>query len=318
MENVKQKWFLNQVTHAFKKTDIKKINLSPLDRLVLYSLSEFADKKGVCFPETSDIESLTGIDKDNLSRYFKKLVALKIITIIRKYCTYKGKPMTKNSYQIHIDVILNITANAKGEIKIENIDKKISISDQGTNIEPTLTVKDGSKSDKPHENLYATEEKHQCSNIEPTLTVRGYKPTQLKAYPKELLYNVQTDENLTNVVSLPVDAHFENFWAHYPRKEKKEGARKIWIRENLDRLADQIIHDLVDRQARHDRWESRKFIPLATTYLNQQGWTDEIIDRKEHGEKDNGKSKQGSFGNYMEQLAEASRQLHSGNVIRKR
>lgn len=68
---------------------------------------------------------------------------------------------------------------------------------------------------------------------------------------------------------------FQNFWKAYPRKEAKAAADKVWKRRKLDRIADQIIADVVARVADPGQWRDVKFIPLPTTYLNQRRWEDE-------------------------------------------
>lgn len=104
-------------------------------------------------------------------------------------------------------------------------------------------------------------------------------------YPKETttlstLDNVQIEQNSSNICDMKFDNHFEIFWASYPRKEHKGRAYVIWVRERLDRIALEIIADVNDRSARHDRWENKAYIPLPTTYLNNQVWLDEIVDRR--------------------------------------
>lgn len=67
---------------------------------------------------------------------------------------------------------------------------------------------------------------------------------------------------------------FEKFWAAYPRKQAKQGALKAW--KKVDVEASEILAALEWQKKSHD-WtkEGGKFIPHASTYLNQRRWEDE-------------------------------------------
>lgn len=62
---------------------------------------------------------------------------------------------------------------------------------------------------------------------------------------------------------------FEKFWEHYPRKDAKRAAFKVFYRKGEP--VDQCIKAL--------SWQTKQwnpgYIPLATTYLNQQRYEDE-------------------------------------------
>jgi hypothetical protein len=69
---------------------------------------------------------------------------------------------------------------------------------------------------------------------------------------------------------------FEEFWSIYPRKEgSKEKAKASWARQNLDAQADRIISELCARTDLDASWQEQRFIPHASTYLNQQRWEDD-------------------------------------------
>jgi DNA-binding MarR family transcriptional regulator len=75
---------------------------------------------------------------------------------------------------------------------------------------------------------------------------------------------------------------FLRFWTLYPKKQKKVEAQRIWDRLKPDaELAEQIIKDVQRRSQIHD-WqkENGKYIPMPTTYLNGQRWTDELPEPK--------------------------------------
>ena len=75
---------------------------------------------------------------------------------------------------------------------------------------------------------------------------------------------------------------FDRFWQAYPKKQKKLDAQRAWQKLNPDpELAKQIIEDVQRRSQTHDwRKESGKYVPMPTTYLNGQRWTDELPEPK--------------------------------------
>ena len=69
---------------------------------------------------------------------------------------------------------------------------------------------------------------------------------------------------------------FDRFWSAYPdgpRKVDRAGCRKIWDRRSLDDSADAVLAGLL-RWKRSAMWaeQAGRFVPLATTFLNQGRW----------------------------------------------
>ena len=72
------------------------------------------------------------------------------------------------------------------------------------------------------------------------------------------------------------DDSFERFWAAYPRKAGKEGARRVWRKERLGKRADEII-SAIERKRYSSDWtkENGRFIPYPQKYLTEHRWEDE-------------------------------------------
>lgn len=71
-------------------------------------------------------------------------------------------------------------------------------------------------------------------------------------------------------------AVFDRFWSAYPKKKDKQEALRIWQRDKLDNMVDEII-DSVEFQKAHDaQWQTLQYIPNPSTFLNRKRWTDEI------------------------------------------
>lgn len=66
---------------------------------------------------------------------------------------------------------------------------------------------------------------------------------------------------------------FREFWDAYPRVDGKKEAVRIWVRQGLDRFAERIIAD-VNRRIADGSWRDQRYIPHASTYLNQERWND--------------------------------------------
>jgi DNA-binding MarR family transcriptional regulator len=78
------------------------------------------------------------------------------------------------------------------------------------------------------------------------------------------------------------DGAFDRFWDAYPKKQKRLDAQRAWKKLNPDtELTERIIKDVQIRSQRFD-WqkENGKYVPMPTTYLNGQRWTDELPEPK--------------------------------------
>ena len=175
--------------------------------------------------------------------------------------------MKPNKFKIHLQVIINCSTDHLGEITIDPTPfvyaRKAAVIDENDVdqiLSPSITVMPPS---------------HHGDAVK--LRTKNLNKEQ---EPLDIGRLASADQNLPTPLDLPLDAFFEDFWASYPRKEKKAEARKIWIRERLDSIAGQIVEDVRQRQIRHDRWENRSFSPYPTTYLNGESWNDEIVERQ--------------------------------------
>lgn len=68
-------------------------------------------------------------------------------------------------------------------------------------------------------------------------------------------------------------SRFAEFWAVYPNPKAKKVAQAIWARRKLDSRCDELIAHVRLMLANDDSW-LRGFIPMASTYLNQDRWED--------------------------------------------
>lgn len=70
--------------------------------------------------------------------------------------------------------------------------------------------------------------------------------------------------------------HFLKFWKVYPRGDKKADSWKSWKKQKLDSQTE-IIISAVERFKKSKDWqkEGGKFIPHASSFLNQRRWEDD-------------------------------------------
>jgi len=70
---------------------------------------------------------------------------------------------------------------------------------------------------------------------------------------------------------------FERWWECYPsyRKKGKGGAFKIWKRDGLEKKKDELIAKLQE-QVDFDEQFQGKYVPMPTTYLNQNRYDDPV------------------------------------------
>jgi hypothetical protein len=87
--------------------------------------------------------------------------------------------------------------------------------------------------------------------------------------------NKEPGSNKDSISNKYSTGRFEEFWQAYPRKVKKIDAKKKWKAKQLDRIADQLIADVLKRAAGDKSW-LEGFTPHPTTYISQERWNDEI------------------------------------------
>lgn len=252
----KQKWFINQLLDSINEIGFKKLKITRSAYSLLIALAKYADKKGFCWPLTSQLKNDTGICSTNQWRYLKILKERKFLTIKRQYD--RRNRMTRNYYTIDLNAILTISMGVEGDLRVDAIEVQRPCS----NIEPNVNL----TFDRTVNLTGAT--------IKTTHTAKLPTKTDLDIVQANRL----DDSDSNGIFEMTGDYYFEEFWSNYPRKEKKKDARNAWIRLKLDKVGKNIIADVMVRRVRHIPWlEGKSFIPLPTSYLNGERWEDEII-----------------------------------------
>lgn len=76
---------------------------------------------------------------------------------------------------------------------------------------------------------------------------------------------------------------FLQFWSAYPKKQDRAKALRAWLKIKMNTDLYQTILTALETQKKGIQWQKNggQFIPLATTWLNGQRWTDEVINYKQ-------------------------------------
>ncbi len=98
---------------------------------------------------------------------------------------------------------------------------------------------------------------------------KGKKQRNIKS--KEPIYCSSGDER---------DRLFDEFWNCYPRKQGRLKATRAWNKAIKIETPQKIIADVKIRCTDHEQWQTLQFVPLASTYLNNQLWTDQLITKE--------------------------------------
>jgi len=103
-------------------------------------------------------------------------------------------------------------------------------------------------------------------------------------------------------------SQFEEFWKAYPtgRKVTKSSAKSKWLAifdtpTKCRHLFPKVMESL-ETHKKTVQWEDPKFIPLMSTWLNQERWNKEFHPKE--FTKSNGQVKSGHVDGYLERMKE--------------
>ena len=109
------------------------------------------------------------------------------------------------------------------------------------------------------------------------------KSNESKSIEKEI--DIEIDKQLSLVPLSPklaskeekIDLLFAEFWKAYPRKDdKKRAYAKFKAIKNVEKVFPDIMAD-VEAKKQSEQWNEKggKYIPMPSTYLNNERWNDE-------------------------------------------
>lgn len=98
---------------------------------------------------------------------------------------------------------------------------------------------------------------------------------------------------------------FNTFWNMYPRKGSKGASKTAWDKlcNKKERPSWLIIKSAIKNQIESEQWQTPKYIPLASTWLNQSKWLDDPTQMISYDDKQqNNSNTTGSRNNTSNEL----------------
>ena len=91
----------------------------------------------------------------------------------------------------------------------------------------------------------------------------------------ELLNKLNTIKISNESITQPETAAFITFWNAYPKKMDRLSAEKVF--KTIDHKLYPKILDSVEQQKKMEQWQKTEYIPLASKWLENQRWEDEVV-----------------------------------------
>jgi pyocin large subunit-like protein len=232
-------------------------DLSSTGRIVILALAEYANGDGSeCTPALDSIAKLAGVNEKTAR---KALAEASEKGFIERWAMKKGYDWRRWQYALHLP--------------------------NGADSTPARSLKAAEEKSAPIVSKAAdstpARSPERCGQS--VQKVRTFTPNAAGATPNELVKllagKALTGEARALALStdnaVPED-RFDEFWSSYPRKiGDKKAARRHWVKQRLDRLADVILLAVNERAANDPRWADLQFVPYPTTYLRGERWNDE-------------------------------------------
>lgn len=116
-----------------------------------------------------------------------------------------------------------------------------------------------------------------------TSTPKGEESSTLKGQdtttPKGHTTKENSKENLKeDVQNGALEKNFELFWKSYPNKKDKKKSEDKFKKINFKKYPFEQIMASLEKQKHSEAWlkDNGKFIPMASTWINNERWNDEI------------------------------------------
>ena len=95
--------------------------------------------------------------------------------------------------------------------------------------------------------------------------------------------SISEDTNVIKEEKSEIDEMFDMFWIVYPKKSNKKGAKVSFKRIKNLKTEFPLIMEALERFKKSKQWtkQNGEFIPLPTTWINQERWKAEHIETRE-------------------------------------
>jgi hypothetical protein len=124
--------------------------------------------------------------------------------------------------------------------------------------------------------------KHLQGKTNPTTKTKT-NPTRAREIEKnrESLLDFEIEKEIEKAPSriekqIEKDEAFSIFWKRYPRKDSKVAAQKAYAKLAPNAALQETLLSALDRSCKTEQWmrDGGKYIPFASTWLNQRRWED--------------------------------------------
>lgn len=95
--------------------------------------------------------------------------------------------------------------------------------------------------------------------------------------------SISENTNIIKEEKSEIDEMFDMFWIVYPKKSNKKGAKVSFKRIKNLKTEFPLIMEALERFKKSKQWtkQNGEFIPLPTSWINQERWKDEHIETRE-------------------------------------
>lgn len=223
---------------------------NPLRKLVLLKLADNANDKGECWPSYQHIADQCEISRSSVKNHVRDLEEA---GLLKRVFRRNGERNKSNLFILSLDgagadLGQELTEGGAGD------DSGVGqvMTPEPVTLEPVIEPitpipPQGADGDLP-------------------------KPEETELKPKEDPPKPPKPEKKPEGYS----EKFEQWWALYPRKTAKGTAWRRWKSDKLESRFDELIEKLTQQNAMQYAFTETKYIPNASTYLNQKRYDDEI------------------------------------------
>lgn len=235
---------IKQIQKVFTDTRLK-----GNEKLLMLAIADNANDSGVAFPSWNSLMTKTSMSKGSVSKWLRELENKGLIFRVSR--NRKNGSRTSNKYLIYPYDNKMLLDEEELDIFIEHFNQSSEVElVQDLNM-PSSTFELGNRG-----------QSSEVEHLKPSLNFnRKNKPSLKEKKEKD----------------------FQKFWQAYPRKIAKAKAKTAFMRLYKEMPNIEELLSILERHKASKQWKQSdgKYIPHATTWLNQQRWEDEVEEEVE-------------------------------------
>ena len=247
----------------------------------------------VCCVSGSLIRKKTGISKEEtLNRAVRKLEQLKLISVARGTGITNTYTLTLNHHRQMVAPTINGSTPDHGGYTPPVDGDKTTPDDGGTvkdifkeNIKESIYVRNAHDQDKNDQILVEQKLEAEHEAFEQAEKIRWQKDHDdrialeaTKKAEQEAKAQSEAKAEAKSIFEKQVSKNFELFWSVYPNKKSKKEAEVKFKRIDFKKHTFESIMSSLEKQKQSQDWikNGGQYVPMPTTWINQERWTDEV------------------------------------------